>query len=43
LEMPTINHSDGRLLTNLRLDEMIRDGDLRVILHDDDEVAGIIV
>ena len=34
-EMPTINHSDGRLLTNLRLDEMIRD--------DDDEVAGITI
>lgn len=40
-EMPTINHSDGRLLTNLWLDEMIRDGDLHVILRNDDEVAGI--
>ncbi|OJA17284.1 hypothetical protein AZE42_12096, partial [Rhizopogon vesiculosus] len=40
-EVPTIKHSDGHLLTNLCLDEMIRDGDLHVILDDDDEVAEI--
>jgi hypothetical protein len=41
LEVPTNKQSDGRLLTNLQLDKMIRDGDLHAIFDNDDKVAGI--
>ncbi|OJA19753.1 hypothetical protein AZE42_13053 [Rhizopogon vesiculosus] len=41
LEVPTNKQSDGRLLTNLQLDKMIRDGDLHAIFDNNDKVAGI--
>ncbi|KAG1840420.1 hypothetical protein C8R48DRAFT_679591 [Suillus tomentosus] len=41
LGKPTIKRSNDRLLTNLQLDEMIRDGDLHMILDNDEEVLPV--
>ncbi|KAG2060365.1 hypothetical protein BDR06DRAFT_967356 [Suillus hirtellus] len=41
LGKPTIKRSDDCLLTNLQLDEMIRDGDLHMILDNDEEVLPV--